>query len=218
MDNMAEFIKAFVKVQASIEPAIKNSINPHFKSKFADLTSCYEACRKILSENGFAIIQQPYIGDDGATMLRTNLMHVSGQSIAGEMHVCDRTATSQQKGSAMTYVRRYSLVSMVGLATEDDDGNSANEHKPQDGLKSDKKESKIPQVPMPIVLNVPDLYKIDFGPLKGKALKDCGREAIEKALQWAIDHNAKPAFQEAALAYLDNSTSEDIPFPDDSDK
>ena len=189
-NEMVEFIKAFVKVQAALEPAIKNSVNPHFKSKFADLTSCYEACRKILSENQIALIQQPCTSEDGSTILKTHLLHVSGQGIVGEMHVCDRTATSQQKGSALTYIRRYSLVSMVGLATEDDDGNAANEHKPK---------ATIPPVQQKAIM--PGDYVIDFGKLKGRALKDCSANELKGAYDWAVANNAKPNFQDAYLGW-----------------
>ncbi len=186
---MVEFIKAFVKVQAALEPAIKNSVNPHFKSKFADLTSCYEACRKILSDHQIALIQQPCISEDGSTILKTHLLHVSGDGIVGEMHVCERAATSQQKGSALTYIRRYSLVSMVGLATEDDDGNAANEHKPKP-LTSQTKSS------------MPGDYTIDFGKLKGRSIKDCPAIELKGAYDWAVKNNAKPNFQDAYLGWM----------------
>ncbi len=230
MENITDFIKAFLKVQTHLQPALKDSLNPHFKSKYADLASCYDACRKILSDNGFVILQYPFVSNDQATMLRSHLIHTSGQSITGELYVCDKSASPQVRGSALTYARRYSLVTMVGLATEDDDGNTASQIKPKtDNTHLRTKSTSIANSPSP---KQGGDFVIDFGkpPLKGLTIREAyakHEDELEKLLKWAIDNSAKPFFQSAVFEYQESMSKpqgevpmfdEDIPFPGDNDK
>jgi len=111
---------ALVKVQASIKPAVKSSANPFFKSHYADLGEIWNACREALTANGIAVVQ----GGDGDG-LQTTLLHTSGQWISGSFRLMAIKPDPQAQGSAMTYLRRYSLAAMVGVVTEDDDGEAA---------------------------------------------------------------------------------------------
>jgi len=111
---------ALVKVQASIKPAVKSSANPFFKSHYADLGEIWNACREALTANGIAVVQ----GGDG-DCLQTTLLHTSGQWISGSFRLMAIKPDPQAQGSAMTYLRRYSLAAMVGVVTEDDDGEAA---------------------------------------------------------------------------------------------
>lgn len=204
---MIEFLKAFVKVQKALKPAKKDSTNPHFKSSYADLASCYEACRDALSDNGFAVLQVPELQENGATILKTHLSHISGYELIGIMFVCDRSATPQQEGSALTYKRRYSLCTMVGIAPEDDDANVATEKfiAPKGGIIG------------PIKTQNPGVageYIIPFGPNKGKKIKDMAKENLEKTLEWCKKNDKAPEYQEAILKHLDILTQVDI-FPND---
>lgn len=128
---------ALVKVQKAIQPALKDSDNPFFKSKYADLTAVWAACREALVANGFAITQTGAF-KDGRFFLVTSLLHESGESITGEYLVNpDKKEVKaadgktrlvddpQALGSCFTYARRYSLAAIVGVVTEDDDGNNA---------------------------------------------------------------------------------------------
>jgi hypothetical protein len=118
---------ALAKAQAEIKGAKKDAENPFFKSTYADLASTWEACREALSKNELAVVQ-PTDLVDGAMILKTILMHSSGESITGILPIMvGDKATAQQVGSAITYARRYALAAMVGVAPEDDDGNSASE-------------------------------------------------------------------------------------------
>lgn len=127
MVTQSESIKAIAaamaKVQASIEGAKKGSNNPHFKSKYADLTECWSACRAALTENGIAVIQ----GVVGGSM-KTTLTHASGEWLSDEgIPLCGYQSAKnpmQALGSALTYARRYGLCAMVGIAPEDDDAQS----------------------------------------------------------------------------------------------
>lgn len=117
---------ALAKAQATIEGAHKDTDNPFFKSKYADLGSCWAACRKPLSDNGLAVIQIPST-DGNLVTVRTILMHSSGQSVEGLLSVQNKNQQnpSQGIGSCITYLRRYALCGFVGISPEDDDGNSA---------------------------------------------------------------------------------------------
>lgn len=127
-DRSAEVDKlagALAKAQASIQPALKDSTNPHFKSNYADLASVFAACREALTNNDLAIVQRT-IGDGASVGITTTLLHGSGQWIEGTIKVnLANGATPQHVGSALTYLRRYSLAAMVGVAPDDDDGNAA---------------------------------------------------------------------------------------------
>ena len=119
-----ELAAALAKAQAEIQNAKKDSENPFFKSKYADLSAVWDACRGPLTKNGLSIVQIPY-GHDGKYFLNTILMHSSGQFLSGILPVVPIKGDPQALGSALTYMRRYALSAMVGNAPEDDDGNEA---------------------------------------------------------------------------------------------
>ena len=126
-NEIGELAKALSAAQAELEPAAKNAKNPMLKNKYADLASCYEACRKVLPRNGLAVSQICLPCEKGMVRVKTVLMPTSGQWIASE---CTLEAVgnkgvnaAQAAGSAITYARRYGLSAIVGLvADEDDDG------------------------------------------------------------------------------------------------
>jgi hypothetical protein len=128
MSMMSEAINeisaALAKAQGQIEGASKGKVNPAFKSKYADLASIWDACREPLSANGLAVLQIPNETADGM-MLVTMITHSSGQWFRSSYPVRPVQATPQGLGSALTYSRRYSLMAMVGIAPEDDDGEAA---------------------------------------------------------------------------------------------
>jgi hypothetical protein len=105
--------------------AVKDSANPFFKSKYADLESVWDACRSLLSENGLAVMQFPGEYYDGAMRLTTIISHKSGEFISQEMSVPVSKPDSQGCGSCLSYMRRYSLAAVVGVVQSDDDGNAA---------------------------------------------------------------------------------------------
>lgn len=111
---------ALVKAQAEFTHAKKDSANPFFKSKYADLATCIDVVRPVLAKYGLAVIQ-PCNG----TALETIILHESGQWISGSLTLTPVDNKPQSVGSAITYGRRYCLQAMLGLASEDDDGNSA---------------------------------------------------------------------------------------------
>lgn len=124
-DNINELAAAMAKAQGVIEGAAKDKTNPHFRSKYADLGNVWDACRKALTENGLSVIQTPHTDEAGNLHVVTMLTHSSGQWIRDTFTLPPTKADPQGYGSALTYMRRYALAAMVGVAPEDDDGNAA---------------------------------------------------------------------------------------------
>ena len=123
-ENLDKLAPALAKAQGAIENAKKDSVNPHFKSKYADLASVWDACRKPLTDNGLSVIQS--LGnDDGRVSCDTMLLHVSGQWVRSGFSMAPQQNTPQAFGSCATYLRRYSLQAVVGVAPDEDDGNQA---------------------------------------------------------------------------------------------
>lgn len=120
---------AFIKAKKAFSPALKDKTNPHFKSKYADLGACLEAVNDALLENGIAVYQETSEDASGVTV-ETVLLHESGESIrCGKLHVPAAKQDPQGYGSALTYARRYSLITACGIAPEDDDGNAGTDAK-----------------------------------------------------------------------------------------
>jgi hypothetical protein len=127
-ESIANLAKALSIVQGKLTYAAKDSANPFFKSKYADLESVWDSCRTLLSDNGLSVIQFPGEYFDGTMSLTTILTHASGEYISKEMSVPVTKPDAQGAGSALSYMRRYSLAAVVGVVSanqEDDDGNAA---------------------------------------------------------------------------------------------
>lgn len=131
-DDMKEnsgIAKAFVAAQKAFNPALKSSVNPHFKSKYVGLDGCVEAVIDALNDNGIALIQETSECENGV-IVETVFMHESGEIMkCGKLHVPASKNDAQGYGSALTYARRYSLMAACGIAPEDDDGNAASKGK-----------------------------------------------------------------------------------------
>jgi len=125
-ETIGALAAALSKAQADITGALKDSSNPFFKSKYADLASCWDACRKQLAANNLAVIQTIYVHwESGQTMLATTLAHSSGEWMRSDLPVLSKDLSPQGQGSGITYARRYALAAIVGLAQIDDDAEAA---------------------------------------------------------------------------------------------
>lgn len=122
---MKQLAASLVKAQKQFAPALKTSTNPHFKSKYADLSACVEAVVDALNDNGIYLSQQCHENESGV-VVETVFIHESGETLScGKLHVPAVKQDPQGYGSALTYARRYSLMAACGIAPEDDDGNAA---------------------------------------------------------------------------------------------
>ena len=130
-DSIKELATALAKAQGEIKGAVKDSANPFFKSKYADLSSVVEAIRAAFSKHGLSYIQTVSESEKDEVRVETIILHSSGDWIScGILALPVSKADAQGYGSALTYARRYSLSAAVGVAPEDDDGNAAAKAKP----------------------------------------------------------------------------------------
>lgn len=122
---MKNIATALVKAQKAFGPALKTSTNPHFRSRYADLSACVEAVIDSLNDNGIFLLQKNYDCADGV-MVETVFVHESGEMLeCGIVHFPAVKKDPQGYASALTYARRYALMAACGIAPEDDDGNAA---------------------------------------------------------------------------------------------
>jgi hypothetical protein len=130
-EKINEIAGALVQAQAQMGAAFKDNTNPHYKSGFASLASVILTVKEPLHNNGLSFVQ-PTIRTDGFVGCETRIMHTSGQWMEGELTLPLTKQDPQAAGSAITYARRYSLMSMLGLPTTDDDAESAIEEDEED--------------------------------------------------------------------------------------
>ena len=124
--TIGELAKALAQAQGRFTGAKKDTANPFFKTKYADLESVWSACRAQLAEAGLSVTQTTHLRD-GAFVLDTILMHASGEWIKGTYPIVPTKQDPQSVGSAHQYARRYSLQAIVGVASPDDDEEGAME-------------------------------------------------------------------------------------------
>ena len=124
-DSIKQIAEALVSAQKEIKFAVKDSTNPHYKSKYANINSVIDAVKKPLNDNNIAILQSLSPSDDGKLHLTTRLIHSSGEWIE-DTAVCPiQKQDPQGLGSAISYIRRYSLSALCAVYADDDDGQSA---------------------------------------------------------------------------------------------
>ena len=120
---MKHIATAFINAKKAFGPVLKTANNPHFKSKFAPLDACLEAVDNACLNAGIALYQETFEDATGVTV-ETVFLHESGEVLrCGKLHVPASKQDPQGYGSALTYARRYSLLTACGIAAEDDDGN-----------------------------------------------------------------------------------------------
>jgi ERF superfamily len=125
-----ELFKAIAAAQGEVENATKSSSNPHFKSKYADLAEVLNTVRPVFAKHGLGILQSTEFNGE-LVSVTTTITHDSGGYVSSTASCVPAKTDGQGIGSATTYLRRYSLASMTGVAQEDDDGqSSAHDKKP----------------------------------------------------------------------------------------
>ncbi len=160
----AELSGAMAQAFAEIEGATKSANNPHFKSKYADIAAVVEAIKPALIKHGLFFTQRNQPSQDGV-IVETVLHHASGEQMnLGSLFVPANKQDAQGFGSALTYARRYSLMTAFGVPAEDDDGNAATKAMP-DGNGYQATQAEARDAPFPL------------GPAKNKTeLKALGRD------------------------------------------
>lgn len=127
--TMKNLYPALLAAQKEFPVVKKSDSNPFFKSKYAGLPSILEVVLPILHKHGL-ILSQPPITTEGKIGVTTKLIHAeSGETETSEFSMPLSKQDPQGAGSAITYARRYAIVSILGLnVDEDDDANSASGH------------------------------------------------------------------------------------------
>jgi len=121
--------KALSKAQSEVENATKGSVNPHFKNRYADLAEVLNTVRPVFAANGLSIIQSTAY-DGSLVSVTTTILHSEGGHINSTASCVPAKADAQGIGASTTYLRRYALAAMCGIAQEDDDGQAASHNKP----------------------------------------------------------------------------------------
>lgn len=136
-----EHINAYIKAQSEMGSALKRANNPFLKSSYADLNSIIEVVYPAFHQNGFAIVQD--VGrDEFGDFVCTSLQHNSGKYFQSRVYLSYKNGDMQSYGGAITYARRYGLLTACGVAVEDDDGNRA-VGKERMQIKQDIKENRL---------------------------------------------------------------------------
>jgi len=156
-ENINELATALSKAQGEMQAAIKDSVNPFFKSKYADLGSIWDAARPALCAHGLCVIQSTEIVGEKVVLV-TTLAHTSGQWVKSYLPLNPSKNDSQGMGSAITYLRRYSLSALVGVVCDEDDDGEASM-----GRKQSKAALQAPVPSIPVAPNIPDA-QADLGP------------------------------------------------------
>ncbi len=188
MENRSEHINeltnALAIAQAEIKNPTKDSANPFFKSKYADLATIWDAVRQPLTKQGLAFMQLP--SSDGPKVMVTGILsHKSGQFIESTLTMTAKDSTPQAIGSALTYARRYQLSAMCGVAPqdEDDDGNHAQGHQAKTEHNTDRDEYFKRMKARRAALNQALLVCTDeksFKLARGKFEKEHGKEIMQE--------------------------------------
>ncbi len=123
-DRLDELFAALALAQGEMPTAELSAVNPHFKKPYADLADVWAACRAALSKHGLTVSQLPYNAADGKVGVAALLGHKSGQWLMTKLEAGAQVNNPQAIGSVITYLRRYTLGPLVGVAVrgEDDDG------------------------------------------------------------------------------------------------
>lgn len=156
--ELGKLLEALSKAQAVMMGASMDSANPFFKSKYADLSSVWDACREPLTKNGLSVVQSLGL-IEGQQCLVSILGHNSGQWIKSVIVVKPGKPDIQAMGAAITYCRRYALAALVGVCPEDDDGEKAMDRSKKN--KKEEAEDTHEQIveSQPIELELPEKYE-----------------------------------------------------------
>lgn len=200
-EQLGELFAALAKAQAEMDVALKDSSNPHFNSKFADLKSVVSVSRPALTKNNLCVTQPPVKEEWGAVLV-TILGHSSGQWISSEIEIKPMKKMGkyekkedfipgpdddpQKIGGFITYMRRYAYASIVGVVAEDDDGEAASGR----GEYIKKHHQKIDDIMKTIRLNSNDPNKIYGDMLKKFNISHhykLSEESLFDALNWIME-------------------------------
>ncbi len=188
-EQINEIAAALAAAQGEMKNPLKDSDNPFFKSKYADLAANIDAAKPALAKHGIACVQNAY-NVDGAIAVTTRLIHASGQWIETDALMATPKDTAPQSvGTCVSYMRRYQFGPAVGLAGEDDDGNASSVAKP---AASQDKAIRRPPGTISRKETQPDHKAADA------ALEEAGKEVFGDGSMLPIDDRTEDPRRDAA--------------------
>lgn len=120
----SQLVKALIAAKKAFKTLVKNKVNPHFKSRYADLAAVHDAVDEALAANGLTIMQPMCFDEKDRHIIKTELAHTSGETRVS-YYPLPGGVKSQDLAAAITYGRRNSLCALLGIpADDDDDGES----------------------------------------------------------------------------------------------
>lgn len=195
-ESIKELATALAKAQSEVGNAKKDSNNPFFNSKYADLATVMDVIKPVFTKHGLSFVQMP--GHDGDMLtVTTMLLHSSGEYISQVAKVRPVKPDPQAAGSAITYLRRYALAAFAGIAQEDDDGNGASQ-----GDNKEKKPTIKPKVAPNVVRFKYQIWQLDEEKQLAaqRYLEENGAQFDDEASLWISDKPLKrlEAYQQGA--------------------
>jgi hypothetical protein len=187
-ETISELAKALAKAQGEIEDATKDSVNPAFRSKYADIASIRAVIRGPLSSNGLAVVQNPTTSSNGvidSVTIETRITHTSGEFITGVLRMPIGKSDPHGVGSGITYARRYALMSMLCLASDDDDGNAAVETPKQSVKVNEALGKKLGEDGDRIANEGIDALRGWYGKLSASEKASLGQERLDRLVEKA---------------------------------
>ena len=221
-ESLANLAGALVLAQGEIENASKNAKNPHFKSTYADLAEIINTVRPTLTKHGLSVVQFPGFAE-GVVTVETMLLHKSGEWIKGEAGAPASKQDAQGVGSAVTYLRRYSLAAVCAIAQEDDDGNAASSprnqseprYQPVKGgvVDTDTGEETATATPIARVgeREMLERYVLQFVDVPG--MTPAEKKNLTVATNLVSDENAQSKFVQEGIKKLDAMLNKYKPLP-----
>jgi hypothetical protein len=125
-EEQKNLFSALVKAQSTMSGAKKDALNPHFKSKYADLAAVWDAIREPLTSNGLCLLQELHPCESGV-LLEVTLAHTSGEWRSSTAYFpveAGKINNPQAMMSTLTYARRGQIMALMSVCPEDDDGNA----------------------------------------------------------------------------------------------
>lgn len=148
-ESISALCAALVAAQAEmpgVPKATKGQVGTAIRF-YADLSSVLEVVNPVLAQHKLGFVQFPYGGTGGSVTVVTRIFHESGEWMECEASMPTGGNGAQGVGSAITYQKRYSLMAVLGLATEDDDGKAASAPAKQQAQRAPRQEQAAPADP-----------------------------------------------------------------------
>lgn len=184
-NTIKELALAFSKAQAEMPPAELNAFNPFLKNKYADLGSIIKTEIPVLSKHGLSVSQLPTSNDEGVG-ITTILMHSSGEWIESTIVLpvgeAKGLSSAQVAGSVISYLRRYSLASILGMYADEDTAGNETKPKAKKGRKPQSKQETNSKMSLKIAESIKNSKGIPYGDLESETLSHMSGE-LAKSLK-----------------------------------